>query len=195
MNQSNSEGHYVVLNEDRSGANIVGWGSLAANLGYSSMATSGGPRSIAITTGDKGNAWAKDGIAACTGDDSVATNSGSCGVAACTGANAKVQNEGDRGVAVTTGYYAKAVNLGKYGVALGAGHSPSAEACGGGGAAIAFGSGGRVKGEEGDVLVICNPSGAGGGKVGSAVVGLNGIEPGRWYFLNESGELEEWKHI
>ena len=98
---------------------------------------------------------------------------------------AKESNTGDYSAATNTGYYSAATNTGNCSVA---------EVTGAHSIAAAFGYKSKAKAEEGGAIVcVYHHDDYELAHIRASKVGDNGIEAGKWYTLNESGEFVEAK--
>ena len=100
-----------------------------------------------------------------TGDRSAATNTGNCSVAT---------NTGDYSVATSTGYHSVSEVTGSHSVAAAFGYESKAKA-----------------GESGAIVCVYRNYDNELVHIRASKVGDNGIEPDKWYKLNESGEFVE----
>ena len=96
---------------------------------------------------------------------------------------AKESNTGDRSAATNTGYRSAATNTG---------YSSAAEVTGSHSVAAAFGYESKAKaGESGAIVCVYRNYDNELVHIRASKVGDNGIEPDKWYKLNESGEFVE----
>ena len=152
---------------DRSAATNTGNCSAATNTGNCSAATNTGDRSAATNTGYYS-------AATNTGDHSAATNTGNCSAATNTGNCSAATNTGYQSAATNTGNRSAAEVTGSHSVAAALGYESKAKA--GESCAIVC-----VYRNDDDELI----------HIRASKVGENGIEAGKWYTLNESGEFVE----
>ena len=110
----------------------------------------------------------------CTEDRSAATNTGDMSAATNTGDQSAATNTGDRSAATNTGDLSAATVEGKKSVAIATGYESKAKAC------------------AGSAIVLVNRDDDGNIRhIRANKVGENGIKPGVFYMLDESGEFRE----
>ena len=141
--------------------------SAATNTGYQSAATNTGDYSAATNTGNRS-------AATNTGDYSAATNTGNRSAATNTGNRSAATNTGDYSAATNTGDYSAAEVTGAHSVAAALGYESKAKA-----------------GESGAIVCVYRNDDNELIHIRASKVGDNGIEAGKWYTLNESGEFVE----
>ena len=169
----------------RSAATNTGYRSAATNTGYRSAATNTGNRSAATNTGNRS-------AATNTGDYSAATNTGYRSAATNTGNRSAATNTGNRSAATNTGNWSAATNTGDYSAATNTGNWSAAEVTGAHSVAAALGYESKAKaGESGAIVCVYRNDDNELVHIRISKVGENGIEAGKWYTLNESGEFVE----
>ena len=105
------------------------------------------------------------------------------GAASSTGYRGAASSTGDQGAASSTGYQGAASSTGYQGAASSTGMR---------GAAMAVGFGGCVMGAEGNALFLVLRNGDGEiTHAWAGIAGRVGIEPGKWYRLDQDGKPEE----
>ena len=179
---------------DRSAATNTGYRSAATNTGYRSVATNTGDQSAAANTGDRSAATNTGyrSAATNTGDQSAAANTGDRSAATNTGDQSAATNTGYRSVATNTGDRSAATNTGDRSAATNTGNYSAAEVTGAHSVAAAFGYESKAKaGESGAIVCVYRNDDYELIHIRASKVGDNGIEAGKWYTLNESGEFVE----
>ncbi|WP_343627426.1 hypothetical protein [Comamonas aquatica] len=161
---------------DCSAAATTGDYSAAATTGNYSAAATTGDCSAAATTGDYSAAATMGyrSAAATTGDCSAAATTGDYSAAATTGYRSAAATTGDYSAAATTGDYSAAATTGDYSIAAALGIRSKAKASSGGAIVLAY--------FDADYKLK---------HVRAAMVGQDGIKPGVWYSLDESGNFTE----
>ena len=118
-----------------------------------------------------------------TGDRSAATN---------TGYQSAATNTGDHSAATNTGDHSAATNTGNRSAATNTGYQSAAEVTGARSVAAALGYSSKAKaGESGAIVCVYRDDDNELVHIRASKVGENGIEAGKWYMLNESGEFVE----
>ena len=144
-----------------------------------------GDYSAATNTGDYS-------AATNTGYRSAATNTGYRSAATNTGNRSAATNTGNRSAATNTGNWSAATNTGDYSAATNTGNWSAAEVPGAHSVAAALGSESKAKaGESGAIVCVYRNDDNELVHIRISKVGENGIEAGKWYTLNESGEFVE----
>ena len=144
-----------------------------------------GNRSAATNTGD----WS---AATNTGYQSAATNTGDWSAATNTGNRSAATNTGDWSAATNTGNRSAATNTGYQSAATNTGNRSAAEVTGSHSVAAAFGYESKAKaGGSGAIVCVYRDDDNELVHIRASKVGENGIEAGKWYTLNESGEFIE----
>ena len=135
-----------------------------------------GDRSAAMNTGYQSAATNTGyrSAATNTGDRSAATNTGLCSAATNTGDQSAATNTGYRSAATNTGDRSAAEVTGAHSVAAALGYESKAKA-----------------GESGAIVCVYRNDDNELVYIRASKVGENGIEAGKWYTLNESGEFVE----
>ena len=109
-----------------------------------------------------------------------------------TGYRSAATNTGSRSAATNTGYQSAATNTGDRSAATNTGNRSAAEVTGSHSVAAAFGYESKAKaGESGAIVCVYRDDGNQLVHIRASKVGENGIEAGKWYTLNESGEFVE----
>ena len=127
-----------------------------------------------------------------TGDQSAATSTGYRSVATNTGDQSAATSTGYQSVATNTGYRSVATNTGDQSAATSTGYRSAAEVTGSHSVAAAFGYESKAKaGESGAIVCVYRNDDNELVHIRASKVGENGIEAGKWYTLNESGEFVE----
>ena len=181
---------------NRSAATNTGYQSAATNTGLCSAAANTGLCSTATNTGDRSTATntGYQSAATNTGYRSAAANTGLCSTATNTGDRSAATNTGDRSTATNTGDQSAAINTGNRSAATNTGNRSAAEVTGSHSVAAAFGYESKAKaGEGGAIVCVYRDDDNELVHIRASKVGDNGIEAGKWYTLNESGEFIEAK--
>ena len=169
----------------RSAATNTGDQSAATNTGYRSAATNTGFQSAATNTGDQS-------AATNTGYQSAATNTGYRSAATNTGDNSAATNTGYQSAATNTGFQSAATNTGEQSAATNTGYQSAAEVTGAHSVAAALGYSSKAKASKsGAIVCVYRNDDYELIHIRASKVGDNGIEAGKWYTLNESGEFVE----
>ena len=127
-----------------------------------------------------------------TGYRSAATNTGYRSAATNTGNRSAATNTGNRSAATNTGNWSAATNTGDYSAATNTGNWSAAEVTGAHSVAAALGYESKAKaGESGAIVCVYRNDDNELVHIRISKVGENGIEAGKWYTLNESGEFVE----
>ena len=146
-----------------------------------------GDYSAATNTGDYS-------AATNTGYYSAATNTGDYSAATNTGNRSAATNTGYRSAATNTGDYSAATNTGDYSAATNTGYRSAAEVTGAHSVAAALGYESKAKaGESGAIVCVYRNDDYELIHIRASKVGVNGIEAGKWYTLDENGEFIEAK--
>ena len=173
---------------------MTGDWSAATNTGYLSAATNTGDRSAATNTGDQSAATNTGyrSAATNTGYRSAATNTGYLSAATNTGDRSAATNTGDQSAATNTGYRSAATNTGYQSAATNTGYRSAAEVSGLYSVAASLGIEGKARASESGAIVLCYRDEDGALiHIRASKVGENGVEPDKWYQLNENGEFIE----
>ncbi len=126
-----------------------------------------GDRSASSATGDRSASSA-------TGDRSASSATGYQSASSATGDHSASSATGDRSASSATGDHSASSVDGNNAVAMN------------------IGCKGRAKAEKGGCIVLCNHTESGNIRhIRATKVGENGVEPGKWYRLNDKGEFEE----
>ena len=105
---------------------------------------------------------------------------------------AEESNTGHYSAATNTGDQSAATNTGNYSAATNTGYRSAAEVTGSHSVAAAFGYESKAKaGESGAIVCVYRNDDNELIHIRASKVGENGIEAGKWYTLNESGEFIE----
>ena len=127
-----------------------------------------------------------------TGDWSAATNTGYLSAATNTGDRSAATNTGDQSAATNTGYRSAATNTGYQSAATNTGYRSAAEVSGLYSVAASLGIEGKARASESGAIVLCYRDEDGALiHIRASKVGENGVEPDKWYQLNENGEFIE----
>ena len=109
-----------------------------------------------------------------------------------TGYYSAATNTGDNSAATNTGYYSAATNTGNSSAATNTGDSSAAEVTGAHSIAAALGYSSKAKAVKTSAIVcVYRNDDYELIHIRASKVGDNGIEAGKWYTLNESGEFVE----
>ena len=127
-----------------------------------------------------------------TGDNSAATNTGYYSAATNTGYYSAATNTGNYSAATNTGNYSAATNTGDNSAATNTGNRSAAEVTGAHSIAAALGYSSKAKAVKTSAIVcVYRNDDYELIHIRASKVGENGIEAGKWYTLNESGEFIE----
>ena len=109
-----------------------------------------------------------------------------------TGYKSAATNTGYQSAATNTGYQSAATNTGDCSAATNTGNQSAAEVTGAHSIAAALGYSSKAKsGESGAIVCVYRNDDCELIHIRASKVGDNGIEAGKWYTLNESGEFVE----
>ena len=145
-----------------------------------------------VAAGVPGFSTEDDANAATTGNWANAATTGNWANAATTGYRANAATTGNWANAATTGEGANAATTGNWANAATTGEGANAATTGEGAISAVLGNRGKAMAGDGGAIVIAHRDNSGellGVK--TAMVGQDGIKPGIWYSLDESGNFIE----
>ena len=179
---------------DQGAASATGYQGAASATGYQGAASATGDQGAASATGDQGAASATgyQGAASATGDHGAASATGYQGAASATGDHGAASATGYQGAASATGDHGAASATGTRGAASATGYRGAASATGKASVALSAGPDGKARASGGCALFLVNRDDGGAIRhVFASKVGENGVEPDKWYSLDDDGVLVE----